>query len=172
MKPQYSNVTREFTGYRIQVDTSLSFDDVRARLGDLMGHASIPEINALVQTSKSPEDYSREIEKRFVGKSGFMLFAEINHGPWIGIFGIHRRVHRLILGNPLIAITMIRHDVNAGLFAPVELLLTDQPDGNGSSLLYVRPSSLIAIDNNPELLAAAKLLDNKLEALITNVTNS
>jgi hypothetical protein len=29
---------------------------------------------------------------------------------------------RVILGNPLIAITMLRHEVTAGLFAPVECL--------------------------------------------------
>jgi hypothetical protein len=46
---------------------------------------------------------SREIEKQFVGKSGFMLFSEIDHGGWIARFGIHRRVLRLIFGNPLIA---------------------------------------------------------------------
>jgi Domain of unknown function DUF302 len=172
MKAPTSTITREFTGQRIQVDTSLSFDEVRGRLGDLLGHASIPEINAIAQSAKNSTDYSLEVEKRFVGKSGFMFFAEINHGPWIGIFGIHRKVLRLILGNPLIAITMIRHDINASLFAPVELLLTDHSDGNGSSLIYVRPSSLIVIDHNPDLLAAAKVLDDKLEALIMHVANS
>jgi uncharacterized protein (DUF302 family) len=172
MKAQYSTITREFTCHRTQVDTSLSFDEVRDRLRDFLGHTSIPEINAIAQSAKNSTDYSHEVEKRFVGKSGFMLFAEINHGPWIGIFGIHRKVLRLILGNPLIAITMIRHDINAGLFVPVELLLTDHSDGNGSSLIYVRPSSLIAIDNNADLLTAAKALDDKLEALIKQAINS
>jgi uncharacterized protein (DUF302 family) len=172
MKAQSSTVARKFTGHRIQVDTSLSFNDVRNRFGEFLGHTSVPEINALAQSTKSVTDYSREVEKRFVGKSGFMLFAEIDHGPWIGIFGIHRKVLRIILGNPLIAITMIRHDINVGLFVPVELLLTDQPDGNGSSLTYVLPSSLIVIDENPELLAAAKALDDKLDALIMHVTNA
>ncbi len=171
MKVQSSTVTREFKGQRIQVDTSLSFADVRDRLGELLGHTSIPEINALAQTAKNQTDYTREIEKRFVGKSGFMLFAEINHGPWIKVFGINRKVLRLILGNPLIAITMIRHDVKAGLFVPVELLLTDQPGGTGASLTYVRPSSLIEVEENFELLTAAKALDDKLEALVMQVMN-
>jgi uncharacterized protein (DUF302 family) len=147
------------------VDTNLSFDDVRGRLENLLGHTSVSEINVIAESAKNAVDYSREIEKRFVGKSGFMLFAEINHSPWISIFGIKRKDLRLILGNPLIAITMIRHDIKAGLFVPVELLLTDHEDGKGSSLTYLRPSSLIVIDNNPELLAAAKVLDSKLEAL-------
>ena len=172
MKTQASTVTRQFTGHRIEVDTSLSFEEVRKRVGELLGHTSIPEINAVTQSATNPADYSREIEKRFVGKSGFMLFGEINHGPWIEVFGIHRKVLRFILGNPLIAITMIQHDLNAGLFVPVELLLTDRADGSGSHLIYVLPSSLIAIDDNPQLLAAAKALDDKLEALIMLLTKN
>jgi hypothetical protein len=38
MRGQSSTVTRKFTGDRIQVDTCLSFDEVRMRLGDLLGH--------------------------------------------------------------------------------------------------------------------------------------
>jgi hypothetical protein len=64
---------------------------------------------------------------------------------------------------------MLRHDVTAGLFAPVELLLVDE--GDGSSLTYVKPSSLMVIENNPELLAAAEELDAKLAALATKVTS-
>ncbi len=75
---------------------------------------------------------------------------------------------RVILGNPLIAITMLRHDVTAGLFAPVELLLTDEGD-DGSSVTYVKPSSLMVVEPNPELLSAAEQLDAKLAALAEQV---
>jgi uncharacterized protein (DUF302 family) len=172
MKTKSSTATREFTGYRVQIDTPLTFEEVRGRLGDLLGHTSIPEIAALALAAKSQAEYTREVERRFVGKSGFMLFSEIDHSTWIGIFGIHRKVLRLILGNPLIAITMLRHDINAGLFVPVELLLVDKSDGNGSSLSYVLPSCLIAIDNNPELLVATQPLDEKLEALVAEATKA
>ena len=50
---------------------------------------------------------------------------------------------RWIIGNPLYAITMIRYDITAGLFAPVELLVTENIDGAGATVTYVRPSSLI-----------------------------
>jgi uncharacterized protein (DUF302 family) len=79
-----------------------------------------------------------EVTRRYVGRSGFMLFAEIDHGGWLPVFGIRRRTVRVILGNPLIAVTM-----TAGLFAPVELLITEHEDGRGTNVVYVRPSSLI-----------------------------
>ena len=39
---------------------------------------------------------------------------------------------RTVVGNPLIAIAMLRHDVTAGLFAPVELLLTEEENGRSA----------------------------------------
>jgi hypothetical protein len=50
----------------------------------------------------------------------------------------------------------------------MELLFTENPNGEGSAITYVVPSSLIAIDDNPSLLAAAKRLDEKLEALMVS----
>jgi len=87
------------------------------------------------------------------------------------VYGIRRRTVRWILGNPTLAVTMIRHDVNAGLFVPVELLLTEQSEGRGASVLYVRPSSLIAVDTaSVELRAAVRVLDEKLSALVDDIT--
>ena len=63
---------------------------------------------------------------------------------------------------------MLRHDLSAGLFAPVELLLMEEDDAR-ASLTYVRPSSLMVVEPNPALLAAAKVLDAKLQALASKV---
>ena len=64
---------------------------------------------------------------------------------------------------------MLRHDVTAGLFAPVEVLLVDEGEDR-SSLTYVKPSSLMVVEDNPQLLSAAKELDAKLAALAAKVT--
>jgi uncharacterized protein (DUF302 family) len=98
-----------------------------------------------------------------------MLFATIDHGAWIKKIGIQRKVLRFIIGNPTIAITMLRHDLTAGLFAPVELILVEEADDR-CSLTYVRPSSLMVVEKNDALLDAAKHLDAKLEALAAKVT--
>ncbi len=77
---------------------------------------------------------------------------------------------RMIFGNPLIAITMIRHDITAGLFVPVELLLFENASGDGSTVIYDLPSSLMAIERNPALRDAAQELDRKLQTLVSRVT--
>ncbi|KAH6661684.1 hypothetical protein B0J14DRAFT_690316, partial [Halenospora varia] len=81
---------------------------------------------------------------------------------------------RIILGNPLIAVTMLKHDMNAGLFVPVEVLVRGI-EGGGCEVGYVVPSSLIVgsskldegSDSNGkgELKKAAEMLDRKLKAL-------
>ena len=159
-----------FTGVRIEVVTSVGFDEVLDRLRTLMGRASPAEIVSLAQTPISEAEFVRTVEERLEGESGFMLFAEIDHGGWLAKFGIDRRTVRWILGNPLIAVTMIRHDITAGLFAPVEILVTEAEDGQGATVAYLRPSSLMVIGENPPLRVAATLLDAKFDALIARAT--
>ena len=109
-----------------------------------------------------------EVESH-VGPSGFILFALMNHGAWIKKVAIRKKVLRVVIGNPLLAITMLRHDLTAGLFAPVELIIIEE-DNNQSSLTYVRPSSLMVVEKNEPLLAAAEVLDAKLQMLAAKVT--
>ena len=67
---------------------------------------------------------------------------------------------------------MIRHDIKAGLFAPVEVLVTEKENGPGAVIAYVRPSSLIVVEENPPLREAAKVLDEKLDALVAKATGA
>src|SRR5258708_7973572 len=162
--------TKPFQGTRIEVDTTVSFDEVLSRLRRLMGDASVPEVVILAKEATTEAEFIQRVQECLVGESGFMLFHEIDHGGWLPRFGINRCVVRWILGNPLIAITMIRHDITAGLFAPVEILVTEKDRGPGTTITYVRPSSLILFKVNPPLRVAAKALDEKLEALIAKAT--
>ncbi|MCV7197596.1 DUF302 domain-containing protein [Mycobacterium angelicum] len=156
-----------FDGVRVRYDSAKSYPELVAALLADIGEKPIP-INDVAAATDDWESYRGKVES-YVGPSGFMLFGLIEHGGWINKAGIDRKALRVILGNPLIAITMLRHDVSAGLFAPVELLLLDQADGH-SSLTYVKPSSLMIVEENPELLSAAQQLDAKLAALAEKVT--
>jgi uncharacterized protein (DUF302 family) len=134
-----------------------------------MGKTTIQQVISLAQTAISETEYVRQVTE-LAGESGFMPDTEIDHGGFLPKFGINRRSVRLIFGNPVIAVTMIRYDITAGLFAPVEILVTDGKDANGTSVFYVRPSSLMVVEDNPPLLAAAQVLDGKLDALIDRAT--
>jgi uncharacterized protein (DUF302 family) len=155
-----------FSGVRLRYTSSKSFDALKAALSAAVGPEPAPLGEVVAQTSDWAT-FEREVQQ-YVGSYGFMLFATIDHGAWIGRAGIDRRVLRVVIGNPLIAVTMLRHDVTAGLFAPVELLLTSE--GDGSALTYVQPSSLMVVADNPPLRRAAEELDEKLAALVRAVT--
>lgn len=80
-----------------------------------------------------------------------------------------------ILGNPLIAQTMLRHDILGGLHIPPRVVLQAVP-GGGTRAVYDLPSSVIspavgeqASADRAELEAAMKTLDEKLEALLREV---
>ncbi|MEB4211641.1 DUF302 domain-containing protein [Mycobacterium sp. 94-17] len=156
-----------FDGVRVRYDSTKSYDELRTTLFADIGEQPVP-INDIATGTGDWKSYQDRVES-YIGPSGFTLFGTVDHGAWIGKAGIDRKALRVILGNPLIAITMLRHDVQAGLFAPVELLLADE--GAGSSLTYVKPSSLMVVETNPELLSAAQQLDAKLAALAEKVTN-
>jgi uncharacterized protein (DUF302 family) len=158
-----------FNGVRIRFDSKKSFDEVLSSLLADVGDQPLL-INEVAANSESWDEYKKEVESH-VGPSGFILFATIDHGAWIKKVGIRRKALRFIIGNPMIAITMLRHDLTAGLFAPVELILVEEDDGR-SSLTYVRPSSLMVVEKNDALLGAARQLDSKLQALAEKVTSS
>jgi hypothetical protein len=67
-------------------------------------------------------------------------------------------------------------DVERGVFhrrakgAKATILVTEKERGPGTTITYVRPSSLILFEVPPPLQAAAKALDEKLEALIAKAT--
>jgi uncharacterized protein (DUF302 family) len=155
-----------FEGVRIRYDSEKTFDEVVSALTADVGRSPVP-IDAIASSSAGWEDYTKRVRSH-VGPSGFMLFETFDHGGWITMAGIDRKVWRIIIGNPLIAITMLRHDVTAGLFAPVELLIADEGTEH-SSVTYVQPSSLMVAEPNAPLLAAARELDAKLAALIASI---
>jgi uncharacterized protein (DUF302 family) len=157
-----------FDGVRVRYDSAKGYDELLAALLADIGEKPV-QINEFATATDDWQSYQDKVEPH-AGPSGFMLFDLIDHGAWITKAGIERKVMRVILGNPLIAITMLRYDVTAGLFAPVEMLLVDEGEGR-SSLTYVKPSSLMVVGHNPKLLSAAKELDAKLAALATKVTS-
>lgn len=93
---------------------------------------------------------------------------ELDHGSWIPLYNVGSglKCKRVILGNPLIAITMLKHNINAGLFVPVEVLVKEI-QGGGTEIIYNLPSGLIAgLNRDEKLVEAAEALDRKLEVLL------
>ena len=53
------------------------------------------------------------------GPSGFMLFSTSDHGTLLRIVGQERKAVQYVIGNPLFAVEMTRHAIDAALYAPL-----------------------------------------------------
>jgi uncharacterized protein (DUF302 family) len=74
------------------------------------------------------------------------------------------------IGNPLVAITMLRHNIAAGLNLPLRLAIYRDEVSGTTRLIYDQPSGLMSGLANPSLMEAADKLDAKLAALAEQVT--
>jgi len=150
-------------------ESERSFDAVVAAfesaIGSIEGHA----FRKAVEASTSPEDFEARM-RAYEGSSGFMLFLKLDHGAWMAQLGLPARAYLYILGNPLIARTMIEHNIGVGLNVPVRVLIYEDPNAGTGRLAYDLPSSLMARLADERVTAAAKRLDEKLSALAVTAT--
>ncbi len=113
------------------------------------------------------EPYPQSIEDRLnkaAGEEGLMLFNIQDHGKLLSIFGNPAKAKQYVLGNPLIAATMTRHDIRAGLYAPLRILVYESNES--TRIDYDLPSSLFGQFNNADITTVAQSLDSKLTNLI------
>ncbi|KAE9371459.1 TT1751-like protein [Stipitochalara longipes BDJ] len=169
--------SQSFEGTRITVDSSKPFDEVISSLYSSIG--SPADTSKWIAIAENIKSYSDEERKEFVsavsktiGPHGFKIFKEFDHGAWIPLFGVGGglKLKRVILGNPLIAITMLKRDLTVGLFVPVEILVIEKEKNGGTEVVYTLPSCLIAgLNKDEELVEAVKVLDGKLEVLARDI---
>jgi uncharacterized protein (DUF302 family) len=142
----------------------LTIERFEAITGELDGATFVRELKA----SNSIEDFERHMHTH-ESASGFMRFLMLDHGAWLQLYGITEKCRAYTLGNPLIAVTMLKHDIRVGLNVPVRLMIYETKAGE-VRLGYDQPSSLMSQLRNPDVTAAAEKLDAKLATLVEHVT--
>jgi uncharacterized protein (DUF302 family) len=120
---------------------------------------------------KSAEEFEASVQSR-AGSSGFMRFLTVDHGAWLTRIGLKARARMYTIGNPLIAQTMLKHDIAAGLNVPVRLMIYEDAASRTTRLAYDLPSSLMSGLKNRKVTAAGKKLDAKLVALAIHATGA
>lgn len=78
-----------------------------------------------------------------------------------------------VIGNPLIAQSILQNNCFAALNVPLRLLITEKPESKGSIVAYYLPSSVMTQPDEeiaPAFEKQLKLLDEKLEILVSRVT--
>jgi uncharacterized protein (DUF302 family) len=156
------NVSR-ITVEHVRVVADRPVDKVTAALEQQMGKFD-PEVYQMLVAGENPDKVRAKLEA-MVGPSGFMLFRTSDHGALLRLVGQKKKAIQYLVGNPLFAVQMTQHDIRAGLYAPLRVLIYENDQGK-TCVEYDRPSSLFGQFANAKVTAVATMLDQKLEQLV------
>jgi len=117
-----------------------------------------------LRSGGDPEAVRARLEE-MVGPSGFMFFQTNDHGSLLRLVGQDKKAIQYVVGNPLFAIQMTQHDIRAGLYAPLRVLIYEDAKGK-TCIEYDKPSTLFGQFGNAKVTDVATMLDRKLEQLV------
>jgi uncharacterized protein (DUF302 family) len=152
----------------VQVATEKPFVDVAAALEARLGRFDQAVYEEL-RSGADPEAVRTRLEG-MAGPSGLMLFRTSDHGALLRLAGQTRKAVQYLLGNPLFAVRMTQHDIRAGLYAPLRVLLYEDETGK-TCIEYDKPSTLFGQFGNAKVTEVAAMLDRKLEQLVAEAIN-
>ncbi|KAI5824949.1 TT1751-like protein [Schizophyllum commune Tattone D] len=159
-----------FLCHLVTYETSVSFDEVTARLNDAINRKGSPSILSNVWRATNKDTIND-----LLPADGFIFFNEFPHHKWLNPYhGVSDtpRTSVYVIGNPRFADSMLTHDLRAALNIPPRLLVLEKADRSGTSVQYHLPSSVIAMPgNSAKVREGAKMLDAKLKALVERVTH-
>jgi uncharacterized protein (DUF302 family) len=159
---------KSFGAVHVEYVSDRSVDDVAAALEAVTGSVENGGYQCDILPARDVADFEQRT-KPFESVTGFMRFLTLDHGHYLALYGRPRKVRQYLVGNPVIAATMVRHDAQAALDVPVRILIFEGEDGR-TRLCYDLPSSLMSHIGNADLDAAARKLDAKLADLAAELT--
>jgi uncharacterized protein (DUF302 family) len=140
----------------VTMRSSKSFVTVKANLERL-----VPKLDEgifqLVANGKI-ERFKQKLEEGL--ELAIFLFRD--HGGLLKTIGHANKAVQYEIGNPLTASKMTRHQLAAGLYAPLRVILYEDETG-GSIFEYDKPSSLFGQFDDEQVTVVARGLDVALE---------
>jgi uncharacterized protein (DUF302 family) len=151
--------------------TARPFEEVIATFETVVGALEDVGWRSIREPARDVADFEVRVQ-RTLGPSGFTRFLTIDHGEWLTFLGQPAKARMYTIGNPLIAITILQHDVAAGLNVPVRVMIYRDESDSMTRFVYDEPSTLMSGLHNSDVTAAAEKLDAKLAALAAQVTGA
>jgi aliphatic nitrilase len=146
----------------IRIESGKPYEEVRAALEKL------PRFDDRIRVLLHYGEIARvkaELEK-IQGDAGLVIFSVATHGDWLQIRSGGRNAAQYVIGNVLVSSQMTQHDLAAGLYAPLRVMLYETETGT-ATFEYDRPSTLFGQYGDERVTAVAKQLDLEIyDALI------
>jgi hypothetical protein len=147
-----------------------SYEDVVREFETAVADAEHGEFAKAAESATTSSEWEANLNALF-GPSGFIRVFSIDHGHWMGLYGAPAKAKKYIYGNPIVAWTMLQHDVRAGVQVPLSLMIYETPDGE-VRVSYDLPSSVMGFIHDDALAEAASGLDAKLTAFVTELAGA
>jgi len=166
-----SSLSRPVTIQHITVASRRDFAATIYEFEKQLGTFDPEAVKPLGQPNPQIEQIKAKLEA-MAGSSGFMRFGGIQKfGDLLALAGEPAgKANQYVIGNPLIALQMVRHKIGVGLYVPLRVLISEDA-GGVTHLEYDLPSSLLGQFDAPEVNEVAHMLDQKLNALISSSAN-
>jgi len=158
-----TNVSR-ITVDHVRVTADKPFDKVKKAFEEQLGQFNPDAYKSLAE--KGDVEGVRAKIEAMAGPSGLMIFRTSDHGALLHLAGQKRKAIQYLVGNPLIALQMTQHDIRAGPYAPLRVLIYEDEQGK-TCVEYDKPSSLFGQFGNAKVTEVATMLDRKLEQLVS-----
>ena len=143
----------------VTIRSGNSFDIVRSKLETLL-----PRIDDGIFTLLKYGESKRALQE-LEAAPPLSIFGFRDHGALLAIAGLRRRAVQYDIGNPLTASKMTRHQISAGLYAPVRVLLLEDSTGR-AAFEYDRPASIFGQFGDDLVSAVARQLDQDLQSTL------
>jgi uncharacterized protein (DUF302 family) len=150
---------KTITVEHVTIRSNQSFSAVRTKLEGL-----VSRIDDGIFTLLRYGETARAL-KELEALPALSIFGFRDHGALLGIAGPRRNSIQYDIGNPLTASKMTKHDISAGLYAPIRVLLREDLNGE-VSFEYDRPISMFGQFESQEIDAVAMQLDKDLRAVL------
>jgi len=153
----------------VEYVSDLPFGRVIEAFEKATGSVEAGGFSKIAAAANGKEDFERLVREQ-EKTSGFMRFLTVDHGAWMKRFeGGMTQSKMYTIGNPLIARTMLRHEMAAGLNVPVRVHIFEDAEKKVHFGYHV-PSSLMTVYENAAVMQACVALDAKLDRLARSVT--
>jgi len=139
----------------------VEFEQLTHQLEQCLGKFN-PSVTS--QMLRSPGEARALIEK-MQGEQDLMIFMALDHGRALSMVDQQGKAMQYLVGNPLTAIEMTRHQLGAALYVPLRILVYETTAGE-CVVEYDQPSSLFGQFGDRRVQEIGLELDQKLAAVL------
>jgi uncharacterized protein (DUF302 family) len=169
-----SAAPRSITIEHVVIASNQPYEKVREGLASRLGSAetwreSDERLHALTAAHASWDEVTEAIERSFRTSDITLLYTFDEYTPLLTLVGEISRAIQYTVGNPLPAIQMSRLQPEVALYAPLHFVVYEDEAGK-TFVAYDRFASLLAQYQREEITRVALIVEQKLEALLTAVT--